>query len=68
MSGTESPGALAARGASEIDQLGGKVDPKNSPTDLVAQARPLRAGNATKLCGLRFSHQRAAGEQTAKIL
>jgi len=44
----ENPCALAARGASEIDQLGGKVDPENSHTILTAQPPQLRAGNATR--------------------
>ena len=45
MTDAESPGAVAALGASEqIDQLGGKVDPENSPRGLIAQPLRLRAG------------------------
>jgi hypothetical protein len=47
MTEAESPGAVAARGASkQIDQLGGKVDPDSSLRILTAQPLRLRAGNA----------------------
>jgi hypothetical protein len=39
MKTAESPGALAALGASEIDQLGSTVDPRNSPTNLRTHER-----------------------------
>src|SRR5262249_17982319 len=61
----ESPGAVAAHGALEIDQLGGKVDPENSLRILTAQALPLRAGNATLclVCGSTINPRRASRRQ-----
>jgi len=44
MNGQKSPGAVAALGASKIDQLGGKVDPENSLRSLIAQPLRFRAG------------------------
>jgi hypothetical protein len=44
-------GAWAAVGASDIAQLGGKVDRENSLRTLTAQPPPPRAGDATKLAG-----------------
>jgi hypothetical protein len=65
MSEMESPGALAALGASKIDQLGGKVDPENSPNSPTAQPLRLRAGNAAKclVCGSRLKPKRARRRQ-----
>jgi hypothetical protein len=50
MTPAKSPGAVAARGASKIDQLGGKVGQENSLR--IPTARP-RASNATRylVCG-----------------
>ena len=42
MTKRKSPGAVAALGASEIDQLGGKVDPEDSLLQIGAQG-PIRA-------------------------
>src|SRR5690349_6010219 len=42
MINTQSPGAVAAHGASLIDQLGGKVDPENSHPLRLTQG-PIRA-------------------------
>src|SRR6516165_5325747 len=65
MTEAKSPGALAARGASEIDQLGGKVDPENSLSTLTLQALPLRAGNTTRclVCGSAINPRRASRRQ-----
>jgi hypothetical protein len=49
MNGQKSPGALAALGASEIDQLDGKVDPEDSLRGLIAQPLRLRANIPKKL-------------------
>jgi hypothetical protein len=46
MNGQKSPGAMAARGAFEIDQLRGKVDPEVSLRIPTAQPLRLRPGNA----------------------
>jgi hypothetical protein len=62
----KSPGAVeAARGALEIDQLGGKVDPENSLRALTAQPPSRRAGNATRclVCGSATSPRRASRRQ-----
>ena len=65
MTDSESPGAIAALGASEIDQLGSRVDPTNSPTNLRTQALPLRGGNASRclVCGLAMAPRRASRRQ-----
>ena len=49
----KSPGAVAARGASEDDQLRGTVDPENSPRSLNPQPLLLRAGDGVSCdaCG-----------------
>ena len=44
MSELESPGAVAALGASEDDQLRGTVEPEDSLRNLIAQHLLLRAG------------------------
>jgi len=64
MTPAKSPGALAALGASEIDQLGGKVDQENSLSSLAAQL-PLRAGNASRclVCGSTINPRRASRRQ-----
>jgi len=61
----KSPGAMAARGASEIDQLGGTVDRENSLRSLIAQPLRLRAGNATKclVCSYPLKPKRASRRQ-----
>ena len=46
MTESKSPGALAALGASEIDQLGGQVGQENSLRIPTAQPLHLRAGKA----------------------
>jgi hypothetical protein len=62
MTRSKSPGAVAALGASEVDQLGSTVDPINSPTNPSTQALPLRAGNAARClaCGSAINPQRAS--------
>jgi hypothetical protein len=65
MTKSKSPGAVAALGASEIDQLGGTVDPRNSRTNLRTQARPIRGGNASRclVCGCLIKPRRASRRQ-----
>lgn len=55
---SKSPGAVAALGASEIDQLGSTVDPRNSPNNLAAQA--LGGSNAGRclVCGCAIESRR----------
>ena len=48
MNGQKNPGAVAALGASEIDQLVGKVGHQNSPRALNPQPLPLRAGDGVR--------------------
>ena len=65
MIAAKSPGAVAAHGASEIDQLGGKVDLESSLRILNAQPLRLRAGNATGclVCGSAITPRRASRRQ-----
>jgi hypothetical protein len=65
MTKSKSPGAVAALGAFKIDQLGSTVDPRNSPINLIAQARPRRAGNASRclVCGSAIKPRRASRRQ-----
>jgi hypothetical protein len=53
MTKSESPGAVAAHGASEVDPLGGKVDSENSLRILIAQRPRLRTGSASRRCSYR---------------
>jgi hypothetical protein len=65
MTQVENPGALAVLGASEIDQLGGKVDLENSLNSRTTQPLQLRAGNARRciVCGSTINPRRASRRQ-----
>lgn len=61
MTQAKGPGVPTLGALEEIDQLGSRINPRNSPTNLIAQASPLRAGNAIKclVCGSAIELRRA---------